>query len=516
MLASGLAVLGSTPDVGRTVSILAALCTTLPLISMGRILLGRRSQDLALTALWLLGASPIILSIYAHAQPVQLLFGLLALALFATALVGKQGPVRWRRSAAEAIVAGILLGIAIGARKTSIAFVLPAGVLLLGTPSLWTARLRTGVLALIGCVTVLGAFAFLEHRLYGTPGVRYFLGLDVASIDPATTGSTEERSSAFIKGVLPYFRESLPLTFLALMGLGGTLERSLVRWGLRRTRLAWLVPLALAWFGGIFLRNNERTEHFAFGVWPAWVTMGVLILFLALLPRRREEGPGDQADGIGRWRSLLSGLTPLLVPIALLLALAVVYGSWIKFTANYLAEFLPPVVLLAAAGASWFSGAFGRRKAVTALIGVFLTWAAFASLRSGHTFPHTGTFDPSSVKEAADVLKARIPRDEPILTAALVVPITSGHRVPFDVAHPTHYAYGFIEPSVRNIYMTPAEEMESFVLENVKWMVLERLTTFSYFREYPAIERFAREQFMQVAEIENLNNPLTILRRKNP
>ena len=114
------------------------------------------------------------------------------------------------------------------------------------------------------------------------------------------------------------------------------------------------------------------------------------------------------------------------------------------------------------------------------------------------------------------MLKARIPRDEPILTAALVVPITSGHRVPFDVAHPTHYAYGFIEPSVRNIYMTPAEEMESFVLENVKWMVLERLTTFSYFREYPAIERFAREQFMQVAEIENLNNPLTILRRKNP
>lgn len=533
ILAGGLSLLGPSLIAGRLVSILAGVLTAFPLASLARRLGGRTAAPLTVGSLWLLAATPAIFSVYTHAQSVQLLFVSLGLAVLAAALrTGKAPPRDHRRSLGDtpvapftvhglALLAGVLFALALGARKTSLAIALPAVILVLGSQLPWRRRVYVLATSLIGFLLVLGALTALEFSLYGGPGVRYFLGIDVANIDPETTGSPEERRSAFIKGVVPFFREGLPLIFWALVGIGGGLEmlaRHLVR-PASRLRFPfvslWLMPLALAWVGGTFLRTHERGEHFAFGLWPFWITMSVAVLVIALLPRRQEipSGEGEQHQGNSFARMLRSAL-PLLVPVAWLSGTALVYASWIKFTANYLAEFLPAVTLLAAGGVWWFAQMFGKRPLVLVLAGVLTTWGSFSAARLGHTFPHTGTFDLSSIEETARYLAANVPKEEPVLTAAVAVPFLSGHRVLFDVAHPTHYAYGFIEPSVRNIYMEPAEEMVRAVREDVRWFIHEQLTAFSYFREYPEIKNLVEEEFEQVAEIENLSNPITIFRRR--
>jgi hypothetical protein len=57
--------------------------------------------------------------------------------------------------------------------------------------------------------------------------------------------------------------------------------------------------------------------------------------------------------------------------------------------------------------------------------------------------------------------------------------------------------------------------MVGTVVHDVRWVVLERLTAFSYLREYTDIERTLERSFVEVAEIENLSNPITILERRN-
>lgn len=524
-LAGGLAAFGPTLMAGRLVSILAGVLTAFPLLGLARRASRRATAPLALWAFWLLAGAPVIFSVYAHAQSVQLLLVTSGLAAFAGAFSRtsppgdrKKYPSMLSSAGSLALCSGVLFALALGARKTSLAAALPAVLLLLGSPHAWRTRARVLGISLVGFALTLGGLIALEFSLYGSLGVRYFLGIDVASIDPATTGSLEERRSAFIKGVVPFFREGLPLIFWALAGIGGGLEtfiRRLAPGSLALARGVWILPLALAWEGGSFLRMHERGEHFAFGLWPFWVAMGAALLGMAFLPRR---GDAENAEAVvlrdHRTSRVIRAVNPFLVPTAWFIGTALVYASWIKFTANYLAEFLPAVILLAGSGALWFVQTLKPRFGVLFLAGALTAWGAFSAARLGHTFPHTGTFDRASIEEAARYLRANAPPEEPVLTAAVAIPLLSGHRVPFDVAHPTHYAYGFIEPSVRNIYMAPSEAMVRAAKEDVRWFVHEKLTDFSYFLEYPELRQLVEEKFEPVAEFENLSNPITIFRRK--
>lgn len=500
VLAGGLAIFGPGILTGRLVSIIASVLTIFPLRVLWRQLGG--TPDLPLTVLWLLAAAPAIFGLYVHAQPVLLLFGISGLAACAAAL----GSDRSRRGfLALGLTAGLLFGLALGARKTAAAFALPALILVLLSSRPWRVRLSVLGSAILGFLLVVGGFLLLTNHLYGPEGVRYFLGLDIAAIDPDTTASREERRAALIAGVLPAFREALPLMLLGLVGLGGLLEtlaRRVTRGAV--ARLAWILPLALAWSGSAFLQAHERGEHFAFGLWPFWVSLSITLFIAAVLPRGGE-GRASRAE-----------LSLLLLPLAWIGGLLAVYASWIKFTANYLAEFLPAVVLLAASGSFWLVRTYGHRRIVLLLVSILVALGGYTSARSGYTFKHTGTFDLSAMRDVAAFLRSQVPPEEPLLTAAVGIPVLSGHRVLFDIAHPTHYAYGYIEPEVRDIYLPPASEMVQAVLTDVRWAVVERLTAFSYFREYPEIDRHVEENFDVVAEFENLSNPITVLKRKRP
>lgn len=498
----------------RVLSIGAALMTVIPLLIIGRSAGGMRMQQLRIAGLWILAAAPSIFSVYLHAQPFQLLLLAGGLALFAYSMQGRAAREgqRSRWQWLVPVFSGVLLALAFGARKTSATAALPAlGFLLLSTLP-WRLRLRTLTWTLVGFFLMFGAITAEIHQWYGWPGVQYFLGVSVAGIDPDTTASAEERRSALINGILPIFREGLPILFLALIGVGASLERLLTAtaWGRRFARVAWGIPLLAIWFGGRFLQEHERPEHFAFGLWSLWVAMGVVLLILAVAEREDEL---DTASTFPTTRRML--LTAFGIPLLWLFGTAVLYGSWIKFTANYLSEFLPPLVLLAALGGAWIAMEYRRRIPILLLLGALLAGMAYASGRSGYVFPHTGTFDRHSLEEAAAILRRDVPKDEPILTAAVAIPILSGHRVLLDVAHPTHYAYGYIEPEVRNIYMASAEAMVAAVQREVSWVILERLTAFSYLREYTEIERLLEKEFEPVASVENLSNPITILRRRS-
>lgn len=505
--AVGLAALGPTLANARLVSVLAGLLTAVSLLVIARATGLRGRWAYAVGALWLLGVTPAIFGAYVHAQPLQTLLVSTGLALLASALRAQA-----RRPLLLAFLAGGMFALGLGVRKTTAALALPSLVLLVASARPWRQRAAAAAAATIGFVAVLGVLVGIEQRLYGFPGVQYFLGVDVAKIDPATTASADERRSAFVKGVLPLFREGLPLLFLALAGLGAAGEEVLrrVRAGPSEpsaARLAWLFPIALAWAGGSFLRANERGEHLAFGVWPYWVVLIGTLIAALLLPRRRASE--------NTTASVRQAVVLLALPLAWIVGTAFIYASWIKFTANYLAEFLPPLTLLAALGARGIGTFFRPQRLVVPLAVLVAAWGSVIAARSGYAFPHTGTFDLSSLHEAAAVLRSTVPREELVLTAAVAIPFLSGHRVPFDVAHPTHYAYGFIEPRVRNVYLAPAEEMVRTALRDVRWVVLERLTDFSYFREYPEIKRHVEENFTDIREIENLSNPITILRRRD-
>lgn len=498
------------PDlaIARGVSVLANLLTLLPLLLVFRRLAA--TWSLALAGIWLLTSASAIFGLYVHAQPLQLLFGSGALACWLASLTTGNARARIVLSAA----AGFLGALAFGSRKTSTAFALPAlaGGLLLGRS--WKRLLSTTALALGAFAVTMALLAGGVHHLYGGPGVRYFLGDTVAKIDRTTTGSPEERTAAFVKGVLPLFREALPVVLLALVGIGGTLQRLLhgrSAWTVV-ARAGWLLPLGVSVALGAFFRQNAAPRDLAFGIGTWWTVLPLLLVVCAFLPHRDESGRRrDETDPGGSRRRLAE----IMVPLAWLVGVGLLYASWIKFTSNYLSEFLPALCLLAASGSVWLWRTI-RAPAARVAAGVVVMWAAYVAARSGYVFEHTGTFDVQSVREAAAILRQQVPSGTEILTAATGIPLLSGHRVLLDIAHPTHYAYGFIEPEVRNIYMPTREVMVATVLREAQWVVLERLTAFSYFREYPEIEALVRDKFETVATVENLSNPITILRKRTP
>lgn len=496
-LALGITLFGNALQTGRLVSVIFGILTAWPLFSIGRRLGGSKAGVTA-AVLWLLAASPALFSAYGHTQPLQMFFAAWAVAVYLAGLSTRRR--QW------ILASGLLLGVSIVARKSSMALGLPLLVVTLAYLSSWRHRLAALLTLLAGCVVVLTLFLAGIFTIYGATGVAYATGLNLVRTSFEQLGDRGDLYATYsVKGILPFFRESLPLIFLALLSLGWGAERALTRFGWLIGKAGWLLPLLLAWRGAVFLARYEEAPHFSYGLWPFWIIMTAAIAALAFLPRTPKEVlVTDRSEHVRH---------QLLLPALWFLAVVIFYAFWIKFHANYLIEFLPALVLLAALGGQWLTGAFARARAVRLSLAALLIWSAYASAQLGLAFPHTGTFHWSSLREAAAYLREHVPADAEVLTGAVMVPYLSGHRVPFDVGHPTWYGYGFIEPELRNVFMASSEQMVDAVAQRVNWVVMENLTRFSYIREYADIERTLEEHFSPVVEIENPSNTITVLQR---
>jgi len=199
--------------------------------------------------------------------------------------------------------------------------------------------------------------------------------------------------------------------------------------------------------------------------------------------------------------------------------LVFLYIHWFKFHANYISEFIPPLVILAGFGGYGLLRRMRELPRVLRLLGqiVFIAtlfWAAMVSNYITYLYEHTGQFDQKAAQEAAQWAKEHIPIKEPIFTGAALIPYLSGHHTALDIAHPRWYAYEFTrkDPERLNTFLPPAEEMlKSF--RETPWLLMDQQTSFSFLMEYSEIEQSIPRDFTPVTTIDNGGNPLTFYHR---
>ncbi|MEX0650124.1 MAG: hypothetical protein WD200_03920 [Candidatus Andersenbacteria bacterium] len=536
---------------------------------------GRRVGIVA-AAIWAFFGAAVVSNIYVHTQSVALFFGVCGLAVLLMALRGTTPRLTFvtSKSAPSAagwfLLAGALLGLGVASRKSVLALGLLPLLFILLEGKDWKLRVRHLMATGAGFALVITLFLGAAWYTYGEQGVWEAIGYNSAE-DGVTTDPdvTPEQIRAYsLRGMTPFFRESLPLILFSLIGLGVTLEqfiRSLLRHYSRThsvagvvdhvlPKLGWGAPWLVFWWAWQFFFEYEGAAFTSqYGISWLWYAFGGIIALMTILPRSESEAtvkspqaapvvpvstqpgrlePKATVEEIQRreemqmniWRHLTAALA---VPLWVL-GLVFFYMNWIKFHANYISEFIPPLVLLSAYGAIAFYHRVQprlflskdypllevlRRAGVLVLVIVVL-WAVSVSNYITFFFEHTGTFTQRAVQEAAQWAELNIPAHESIFTGAAMVPYLSGHRVVLDIAHPRWYAYGFTrnDPERLNTFLPPAEEMVQ-AFRDSKWFLLEGQTGFSFLMEYTEIEAGLERDWISVKGIENGSNTLTFYQR---
>ena len=491
---------GQSILVGRLSSIIIGALTTLPLYFLTRSLAGRRAA-LAAVVLWALLGVTAVFNSYVHTQSLAIFFGVTGLAMLVS---NAQGKFFW---------AGVFLGLGVVSRKSILALGLVPLVLVLLEHTSWREKLQRVFMIGVGFLLVVAAFLGWAGLTYGPQGFWEAVGFNSAEdgISAVEPGQEDQVRAYSLRGMTPFFRESLSLILLSVIGLGVALERFVNdASGSRLTysKLAWLIPLAIFWWAWGFFSEYEGSSVMVFGMWELWYAMAAIVLFIAVLPRTTHSANWRRPLVIALTGSLWVG------------GLVFFYINWIKFHANYIGEFLPPLVLLSGVG---LAGAWRRvsrlplramRWLGASVVVAVLLWAIFASNYVTLVFPHTGTFEQAAAREAAIWARDNIPLEEPIFTGAAVVPYLSGHRVSLDIAHPRWYAYEFTRKDTArlNTFLPPAEEMVQAFRE-AQWFLMDQQTAFSFLAEYSEIEAGLEKDFESVKGISNGSNTLTFYRR---
>lgn len=563
-------IIGHTFMAGRAASMIIGILTAWPLYQLGREMYGR-AAGLAAAGAWLFFGAPAVFNIYAHTQALAIFFGVLGAACVWLAVRGRAGrlaahiegqPSSWRWFAAG----GIILGLGVISRKSILALgLLPLLMILLETRT-WRLKMRQLLAVGFGFLLVLSLAAGWANYQYGREGVVELIGLNSAedglrAADPLEKEKEREYS---LRGMTPFFREAMPLIILSLVGWGllveGGIREVIARLRHRESqrlaqaiyiwiipKLGWLLPLHVYYWAWGFFRNYEGGDFISMGgmrwLWFAgWIVVGAAALLpplnaglqaggkpmsgtLALAAAELNTLPFRGGQAAGGWRE--SMMCALLLPLWAG-GLVLFYMNWIKFHANYIAEFLPPLAVTAGLGAwlLWQRLHLGPvwlkeirwRRAARAIIGlalaVVILWSATLSNYITFHYPHTGTLDLGAIKQAALWAKANIPIDQPIFTGAAAVPYESGHRVALDIAHPRWYAYEFTRTDTErlNTFLPPAEAMVQ-AFRDAQWVLMDSQTGFSFIQEYSMIEKSVNDDFVPVKVIENGSNPLTFYRR---
>ncbi|MBI3255661.1 MAG: glycosyltransferase family 39 protein [Candidatus Andersenbacteria bacterium] len=567
---------GNSVLAGRLSSVVIGALTIYPLYFLARELWNSRI-GLLTAALFSFAGVGVVFDIYVHTQPLPIFFATSGVALLLMALHGTTPRLTFITTKESPSVsgwfflAGMLLGLGVASRKSVLAIgLLP--LLFIGLEGkTWKLRGKHFLMVGAGFLSVLAVFLFFAWYLYGWIGVQEAIGFNSAEdgINAVTAEEAEQVRAYSLRGMTPFFRESLPLIFLFVLGVGLTWETA-IRHSLQRLqarldksfhfligyvapKLGWIVALPIYfWAWGFF--NEYEGKAFRFWAIPElWVVFGAMLVVVLFLPRPgREQSTSKQLTAEEAEKSQQPGritglqgtdiaakrreevpfwakfVTSALVCLLWIGGLAFFYMNWIKFHANYIAEFIPPLVLMAAYGldalferlrstlflAKDYPGLeLLRRLGVTA-VALVLFWAFFVSNYITFVFEHTGTFDQRAIIEAAAWAKQNIPSTERIFTGAAVIPYVSEHRISLDIAHPRWYAYEFTRTDVNrlNTFLPSAQAMvESF--RQARWVLMDEQTKFSFINEYPEIETGLARDFMAAKEFENLSNTLTFYQR---
>lgn len=567
-------ILGNTILAGRMAMIFVSALLVFPLYFVGKIAMNQRAGILSAAA-WALMGAPAVFGIYVHTQSVALLFGVTGIAVVWHSLRLEDPRARWF------IGAGVLFGLGVASRKSILALGLVPLALIFFESWSWSERTRRLLMVGISFVIVMTIFLMGAVAMYGCEdplflihegtrcmGVEEALGINSAE-DGLTAVSAEdaEQVRAYsLRGMTPFFRESLPLIILGVVGWGILLEKT-IRRSLRAAmasrfsdgafailslilpKIVWFAPGALFWWAWSFFQEYEGAVfHDMGGVRQLWYAFSLVIFVIAIWPRdNTKEQPRTSyskstqplnsistesykklASATEKNIDVRSMIAASFLPLVWVAGLVFFYMNWIKFHANYLVEFLPPLAVMSGLGAYMAWGQLrgtvsfeqkhpvwgaGRRVVAIAFL-LVVGWAFYMSNYITYTYEHTGTFDQSAIQEAAVWAQQNIPADKLIFTGAAVVPYLSGHRVALDIAHPRWYAYEFTRKDTArlNTFLPPVEEMlQAFRASD--WFLREQQTGFSFLMEYSEIESSLDTDWELVHEVENLSNPLKFYRR---
>ncbi len=544
----------------RFSSLVIGSLTLFPLYFIGRELWGKKT-GLAIAALWALAGSAIVFNVYVHTQPLALFFGTAGIAVLLMALHGTTPRLTFitvRRSPAAVswfFFAGVLLGLGVASRKSILGLGLAPLLSIVVLGKNWREKMKE--LLAVGCGFLLVMIVFLggAYYGYGLEGIKEAVGLNsaedgIATVDPA---EADKATAYSLRGMTPFFRESLPLIFLAVIGWGLTLEKSarrLLNHGKKYLnqrwltaidywlpKIVWVLPAMVFMWAWRFFGEYEGSAFMIMGIPWLWYAFALGITVIALWPHSAEENIAAVDDAIvSKSTQPLYTPSPIVAssdairPLARLLVASLLstvwlggitffYMNWIKFHANYIAEFIPPLVILGGAGLSvtwvrlrsWVTP--WRRVASVAFV-IVVAWAMFVSNYITYNYEHTGTFDQKATMEAAAWAANHISFKESIFTGAALIPYLSGHETALNIAHPRWYAYEFTRTNPKRIEtFLPAAAAMQKAFREARWVLLDQQTGFSFLREYSDIESGLATQFRPVIEIENGSNPLTFYER---
>lgn len=492
------AILGHTAMAGRVATIIAGSALVYPIYLLTKTLWNQKAGLLS-AALWALMGSAVVATIYVHTQGVAIFFGVSGLALLVFALKNKPGNIQ------RLIAAGAVLGLAVASRKSMLGLGPTVLLLLFAFSQSWRLRVQHTIYVGIGFFAVLAIFFTFAYNVYSTEGIIEAIGINSASdgISSIEDSQIEQVRAYSLRGMTPFFRESLPLILVSLLGLGFSSfpTPGVGKW------LSWMFSLAVYWWAWGFFAEYEGEGFMKYGIPLLWPLFGVLIVLAGILSR-----PSTML----RANTLLQGLFgPIWVG-----SLAFFYMNWIKFHANYIAEFIPPLAILGGVGILAFieSAKQVQNKIIkTMVLAVFIivaSWAATVSNYITYLHEHTGTFTQTAARQAAVWAQEHIPYDQEIFTGAALIPYLSGHKVTLDIAHPRWYAYEFTRTNPKRLetFLPGIKDMLT-AFRNANWLLLESQTGFSFLMEYSEIEKSIITDWERVHGTENGSNTLTFYKR---
>ena len=509
------AILGHTAFAGRLSSIIAGSALVYPIFLLVRTLWTTRAA-LITAALWACMGTAAVSTIYVHTQSVAIFFGMSGIALLAYALKEKMASPKWL------IIAGAVIGLAVASRKSMLALGLTVILLLVTLSKNWNARLKNTLYVGIGFIGVLALFMLYAYTVYGGVGITEALGINsaedgISSIDPDQIEQIREYD---LKGMTPFFRESLPIILLSMLGIGVYLQDAFASLfkktkALLLSRIAWIIPLGIFWWAWDFFSQYEGAKFMKYGIPTLWWLFGITLLGAILLPALAVRSSNAKRP-IEEWVRGLIGL----VWVG---SMMFFYAKWIKFHANYISEFIPPLTVIAGVGLEAFI-ARGLQIKIRVLkyivliaLAIIFTWAATVSSYITYSFEHTGTFDQKAAYEAAAWIQQNVPKGEPIFTGASLIPYLAGYQTVLNISHPRWYAYEFTRTNperIQTFLPRAADMVASFA--TAKYFLLDAQTQFSYLNEYDPITNDLRANWKSVKGISNGSNTLVFSQRIKP
>ncbi|MDA1169123.1 MAG: glycosyltransferase family 39 protein [bacterium] len=497
-------ILGYTPLAGRISSAVAGAGLVFPIYILVSTLWNKRAGFLS-AGVWAICGSAVVATIYTHTQPVALFFGVSGIALLAYALKVKNGAFTWLLSA------GVFIGLAVASRKSMLALGVTVLLLLIALSPTLKNKIKNTLAVGIGFLAVIALFFTFAYSVYGIEGIIEAIGINSASDGISSIEESEiEKVRAYsLRGMTPFFRESLPLILLALLGVGFSLRIPTLSVGII-AKASWLIPLGIFYWAYSFFFEYEGEAFMQYGIRQLWWLFGVLLLAASALRPSPPPSP----------RIRRGELAPALLGIIWVGSLAFFYMNWIKFHANYISEFIPPLVIMAGVGIEYFiqnARAINSRWLKRLLIASFIIiagWSAVVSNFITYLFEHTGQFSQRAANEAAQWAKENIPKDEQIFTGAALIAYMADRHVSLDIAHPRWYAYEFTRTNPKRLetFLPPAKDMVQ-AFRDSDWLLMESQTGFSFLMEYSEIEKGIETDWEVVKGIENGSNTLTFYKR---